>query len=147
MAEIRHLGSWRQNAKTRFSGKLSNLVSCNIGILHLFSISTTSPQSTCRSAPVSEILSRQDHPRQKKMTSCRFSRWRISAILGFKDPIMGSLKSPITTSLLNCLVFQKIAFLHFSVHIQDGGSLPSWILGVPQWVLWKPHVRLPIGHQ
>jgi len=29
MAEIRHLGSWRQNAKTRFSGKLSNLVSCN----------------------------------------------------------------------------------------------------------------------
>ena len=68
--------------------------------------------------------------RQKKMTSCRFSRWRISAILDFKDPIMGSLKSPITTSLLNCLVFQKIAFLH-SVNIQDGGSLPSWILGVP----------------
>jgi len=25
MAEIRHLGSWRQNAKTRFSQKLSNL--------------------------------------------------------------------------------------------------------------------------
>ena len=25
MAEIRHLGCWRQNAKTRFSGKLSNL--------------------------------------------------------------------------------------------------------------------------
>jgi len=25
MAEIRHLGSWRQNAKTRFSEKLSNL--------------------------------------------------------------------------------------------------------------------------
>jgi len=29
MAEIRHLGCWRQNAKTRFSGKLSNLVNCN----------------------------------------------------------------------------------------------------------------------
>jgi len=29
MAEIRHLGCWRQNAKTRFSGKLSNLVSSN----------------------------------------------------------------------------------------------------------------------
>jgi len=29
MAEIRHLGSWRQNEKTRFSGKLNNLVSCN----------------------------------------------------------------------------------------------------------------------
>jgi len=29
MAEIRHLGCWRQNAKTCFPGKLSNLVSCN----------------------------------------------------------------------------------------------------------------------
>jgi len=29
----------------------------HIGILHLVSISTTSPQSTCHSAPVSEILS------------------------------------------------------------------------------------------
>jgi len=30
MAEIRHLGSWRQKTKTRFSGKLSNLVSCSL---------------------------------------------------------------------------------------------------------------------
>ena len=61
----------------------------HIGILHMVSISTTSPQSTCHSAPVSEILSKSDHPRQKK--------WRrISAILDFRDPIMGSLKSPIT---------------------------------------------------
>jgi len=107
---------------------------CHIGMLHLVSISTTSPQSTsfwCRmnhSAPVSEILSRSDHLRQKKITSCRFSRWRISAILDFRDPIMGSLKSPCTTSYkssiatigLNCLVFEKIAFLHFGVKIQDG---------------------------
>ena len=56
----------------------------------------TSPPSTCHSAPVSEILSKSDHRRQKKMTSCRFSRWRISAILDFRDPIMDSLKSPIT---------------------------------------------------
>ena len=57
-------------------------------------------------------------PRQKKMTSCRFSRWWISAILDFRGPIMGSLKSPCTTSCrssietiaLNCLVFEKIAF-------------------------------------
>ena len=74
----------------------------------------TSPQSTGHSVTVCEILFKSDHLRQKKMTSCRFSRWRISAILGFKDPIMGSLKSPITTSLLNCLVFQKIAFLHLA---------------------------------
>ena len=58
---------------------------------------------------------------RKKMMSCRFSRWRISAILGFRDPIMGSLKSPCTTSrrssidtiALNCLVFEKIALFPF----------------------------------
>jgi len=76
----------------------------HIGILHLVSISTT---------PLSEILYKSDHPRRKKMTSCRFSRWRISAILDFRGPIMGSLKSPYATSYwssietiaLNCLVF------------------------------------------
>jgi len=47
--------------------------------------------------------------------------WRISAILDFRGPIMGSLKSPYTTSYrssiatilhiaLNWLVFEKIAF-------------------------------------
>jgi len=50
-----------------------------------------SPQSTCHSAPVCEILSKSDHHRQKKMTSCWFSRWRILAILDFRDPIVGSL--------------------------------------------------------
>ena len=92
----------------------------HIGILHLVSISTISLLSTCHSAPVCEILSKSDHPRQKKMTSCRFSRRRISAILDFMGPVMGSLKSPCTTSYrsidiiaLNCLVFEKIAFLHF----------------------------------
>ena len=58
-------------------------------------------------------------PSAEKMTSCRFSRWRISAILHCRDPIMGSLKSPCTTSYrssidtiaLNCLVFEKIAFV------------------------------------
>ena len=68
----------------------------HIRILQQGSISTTPPQTT--SAPVSEILSKSDHPPQRKMTSCRFSRWRISTILDFMDPIMGSLKSPCTTS-------------------------------------------------
>jgi len=53
------------------------------------------------------------------------SRWRISAILDFTDPIMGSLKSPCTTSYrssietiaLKCLVFEKIAF--FSILATD----------------------------
>jgi len=84
-------------------------------------MSTTSLQSTCHSARVCEILSKSDHPRQKKMTSCRLSRWRISAILDFRGPIMGSLKSPCRTSYrslietiaLNFCFFEKIAFLHF----------------------------------
>jgi len=106
---------------TRGSGMTCHWIPPNvhhIGILHLVSISTTSPQSTCHSAPVSKILSKSDHPRQKTMTSCRFSRWRISAILDFRGPIMGALKSPYTTSYrssietmaLNCLVSEKIAF-------------------------------------
>ena len=90
----------------------------HIGILHLVSSLTISPQPTCHSATVCEMFSKSDHPRQKKMTSFRFSRWQISAILNFRGPIMGSLKNPCTTSYrssidtiaLNCLVFEKIAF-------------------------------------
>ena len=62
-------------------------------------------------------------PSAEKMTSCRISRWRISAILDFSGPIMGSLKSPCTTSYrlpidtiaLNCSVFEEIAFFAFWV--------------------------------
>ena len=57
-------------------------------------------------------------PSAEKMTSCRFSRWRISAILDFRGPIMGSLKSPGTTSYrasidttaLNCLDLRNAFF-------------------------------------
>jgi len=58
-----------------------------VGILYLVSILTIFLQSTY-SAPVCEILSKSDHPRQRKLTLCRFSRWRISAILDFRDPTM-----------------------------------------------------------
>jgi len=68
-------------------------------------------------------------PLAEKMTSCPFSRWRISAILDFRGPVMGlgSLKSPCTTSYrssidtiaLNCLFFEKITFWHVGVKIQD----------------------------
>jgi len=68
-----------------------------------------------------KFLSKLDHRQQKKMTSYRFSRWQISAMLDFMGPIMSSLKSPCTTSYrssidtiaLNCLVFENIAFLQF----------------------------------
>jgi len=87
----------------------------HIGILHLVSILTISPQSICHSAPVCDNLSKSDHPQHKKMTSYQFSRWQISAILDFKGSIMGSLRSPCATSYmssiktiaLNCLVFEK----------------------------------------
>jgi len=92
----------------------------HIGILHLVSISTTSVDMwICTSL---RNFIQIGPPSAEKMTSCRFSRWRISAILDFRDSIMGSLKSPGTTSYkssidtinLNCLVFEKIAFfLHF----------------------------------
>ena len=90
----------------------------HIKILHLVSISTTSPQLICYYPPIAEILSKLDHPRQKKMTACRFSRWRISAISDFMDPIMVSLKSPCTTSYrssieiiaLKCLVSKSRFF-------------------------------------
>jgi len=88
-----------------------------------------------RSSGICKILSKFDHPQQKKMTSCRFSRWQISAILDFWGPIMGSLKSRCMTfyrssidTIALFLVFEKMVFLHFGVKIQDGGSPPSTIL-------------------
>ena len=66
---------------------------------------------TCHSAPVCEILSKSDHPRQKKMTSCRFSRWRILAILDCRDPIMGSLSSPVKlTSSIDTIDSKLLSF-------------------------------------
>jgi len=52
-------------------------------------------------------------------------RWRISATLDFRGPIMGSLKTPCTNFYRspidiipeNCLVFENIAFLDFGVKI------------------------------
>jgi len=116
-------GGW--NSYTLHPGMTCHWIRPNIrhiGILHLVSISTIWPQLTCHSAPVCEILSKSDDTRQKKVTSCRFSRWRISAILDFRDPIMATLKSQCTTSYrssietiaLNCLGFEEIAFFGIS---------------------------------
>ena len=71
----------------------------------------SSPQSTCHSVPVCEILSKSDHPRQKKMTSCRFSRWRISAILDCRDLIMGSLNSQVKLTQLRHYSYKLLSFL------------------------------------
>jgi len=50
-------------------------------------------------------------PSAEKTSSCRFSWWRISAILDFRGPIMGSLKSPCTTSYRSSI--ETIALLSF----------------------------------
>jgi len=69
----------------------------HIGILHLVSILTISPQSTCHSAPVCEIISKSDRPRQKKNDVMSIFKMADLRHLGFRGPIMGSLKSPCTT--------------------------------------------------
>ena len=92
----------------------------HIGILHLVSILTISPQSTCHSAPVCEILSKSDLSRNKNDVMSIFKTMDLSH-LAFWGPIMGSLKSPCTISYRysidtiasKCLVFEKIAFLQF----------------------------------
>jgi len=71
-------------------------------------------------------------------------------MLDFRGPVMGSLKSPyatscrsiIQTTALNCLVFEKIAFLHFGIKIQDGAPKP--ILDVPNVTTHPSTASLPI---
>ena len=66
------------------------------------------------SAPVSENLSKLDHPRQKKNDVMSIFKMADLRHLGFQGPIMGSLKSRCTTSYrssiditLHCLVFLR----------------------------------------
>ena len=68
----------------------------HIGILHLVSVLTISSQNDMSFCTSLRNFILTDHLQQKKMTSYRFSRWRIWAILDFRGPIMGSLKSPYT---------------------------------------------------
>jgi len=95
----------------------------HIRILHLVSISTTSLQSTCHFFCTSvQNFILIGPPMAEKMTSCRFSRWRLAAILDFGDQIMGSLKSPIKlTKLLSFPENRVFAFLR-----QD----PRWRISV-----------------
>jgi len=98
----------------------------HIEILYLVSISTTVDMSFCTS--LRNVIQISQTILGKKMTSCRLSRWRVSAILDFRGPVMCSLKSPCTTSYrsstdtiaLNWLLFEKIAFLHFDDRRTDG---------------------------
>ena len=55
----------------------------HIRILSLVSILTTSPQSTCHSTPVCEILSKSDHPQPKKNDVMSIFKMADLSHLGF----------------------------------------------------------------
>jgi len=94
----------------------------HIGILDLVSISNTSPQTTCHSAPVSEILSKSDHPRQTKNDVMSIFKMADLSRLGFygsnngffaKPNYITFYRSSIDTIALNCLFFwENRVFLH-----------------------------------
>ena len=95
----------------------------HIEILHIVLISTTSPQSTCHSLTLHQ--SAKIYPNwttlgRKNDVMSIFKMADLSH-LGFYGSNNGFLKCPCTTSCrssidtiaLNCLVFEKIAFLYF----------------------------------
>jgi len=61
--------------------------------------------------------------------------WLLLLDVGYKYSYLLTL---LTYNLLNWLLFQKIACLHFDVNIQDGRYPPSWILGVNNGFVEKP---------
>jgi len=84
----------------------------HIWILHLVSISTTSPQSTLFCTSLRNFI--QIGPFSAEKNDMSFFKMADLSHLGFYGPIMGSLKSPCTTSyrssIETMLVFEKIAF-------------------------------------
>ena len=78
---------------------------------------------------------------RKIMTPCRFSRWRISAILDFRDPIMHALKTQL--QLTKLLSFQKNRV--FAFWRQDPRWRISAILDFRGPIMGS--LKSPIGHQ
>jgi len=89
------------------------------------------PQSTCHS------VAYQSAKLYPNRTTLGRKKYDVMSIFNFKMAYLSHLGLWGSNN-------EKMAFLHFGVKIQDGGSPPSWILWVPWWVLWKAHVRLPI---
>ena len=89
----------------------------HIGIKLPVSTSTISPQSTCHSAPVCEILSKSDRPRQKK--------WRYVDFQDGRSPpsCTTSYRSSIETVALNCLVLTKSRFYISATDRQTYGQV------------------------
>jgi len=135
----RGMGSWIRQVAAPCNVAPGSRMTCHwirqnvlhIRILLPVSILIMSPQSTCHSVPVCEILSKSWRMEFFLPTA---EKWRhVDFQDDFTGPMMGSYKSPCTTSNrspietipLNCLVFEKIVILHFGDKIQDGGSVPA----------------------
>jgi len=77
--------------------------------------------SFTHSAPVYEILSKSHRPQHKKIDVMSIFKVADLRHLGFQGvnnglfekPMYDCYRSSIETMALNCLVFEKIAFLHF----------------------------------
>jgi len=114
---------------------------CHIGILHLVTAVDMSFNTSLRNfiqvgPPSAEI---NDAISIFKMADLSHLGFYGSNNGFFEKPnYITSYSSSLDTIALNCLVFEKIAFLHFGVKIQDGGSSPSWILGVRNGFFEKP---------
>ena len=91
-----------------------------------FDYITTVEMSFCTSL---QNFIQSDNTRQIKNDVMSIFKMMDLGYLGFYGSNNGCFEKP-NYNLLNCLVFQKIAFLHSGIKIQDGGYPPSWILGV-----------------
>ena len=98
----------------------------HIWILHLVSISTTSPQSTLFCTSLRNFI--QIGPFSAEKNDMSFFKMADLSHLGFYGPIMGSLKSPCATSyrssIETMLVFEKIAF--FAIWRQTDRQTNRW---------------------
>ena len=80
-----------------------------------------------------------------------FSIWRPSAILNSNFFTFGHVT--VIEFQIWCCAPNLIKIGWFLVKIwrlndfQDGRCLPSWTIGVQEWVLWKVHVKLLVGCQ
>jgi len=116
---------------------------CHIAILHLFSISITSPQSTCHPAPVFEILSKSDWQKKWRHVDFQAGRSQPSWIL------KGHVRLPYVNRHHS---YKLLSFWEKPVSAfwrQDPRLRISAILDFrgPVMGLWKAHVRLPIRRQ
>jgi len=102
-------------------GAMSSLIAS--GASDVTQVSVSARTTSLLSAMTSWITAALLTTERARCTSKHNWHYRISAILDFRGPIMGSLKSPcrpttsyrssIHTIALNFLVFEKIAFLQF----------------------------------